>query len=799
MPGCATQENFTKQGRQYASMGNWDMSVQAFQKALEKNPKDKEIEILLFRAKKNASLAHLAKGEALLRANRFDDAITEFQMSIAFDPTNIDMESLIEKATAMKESEYHFKRGENLLKAQKNVQAKEAFKKSLHLNPNNKEALQAIELVKKKERELPKYRLDLKKKDPISLKFKNTPILNVFEVLTRLTSINFIFDKDLQETKVTFFLTDVSFDEFIDIFLRTNKLAGKLVNEKTMIIYPDTPQKAKEYEDLQIRTFYLANMDVKKAVSLLAKILKSQNISANEGLNAIVIRGTKEVIEIASKIIEANDRPASEVMLNVEILEVKRSKERQIGLELDPTSATIGIGESTSGFFNASADDAPVIGSFSLNAVDGISDKNILFSIPSATINLLKRDGDTKTLASPQIRVKNKEKAKIHIGERIPLRSNRRMDANGAITYDYQYQDVGIKLNVEPTINLHDDISLKLTLEVSSIGENVGTTDDPQYSIRTRTAQSVMGVRAGESVVIGGLISDEERKTIRKVPLLGDVPILGYLFSNYETDDSQTDILMAITPIMIRGQEIPSPEVAQIWSGKEQDFSLREPYEGYYEENGELSVDTPNKPPMRPEGYSTPHETQASPSMQDKQSKLPKIEAKTPVDQVGQPKPVEPPQNKNISLPPTTKTQPESQESSALNKSTQNRPSVPKRETTHTRATTSRNKQAQKNPIHELLKSAEGLWPATLKYTIHVNSFINKDDADQRVFQLKQMKFDSFTYPGVIKGQDTVYYRVFVGKYDDFLKANAVCEELKLKRGFRKDIHVVNRSWAIGG
>ncbi|MBN1848460.1 MAG: tetratricopeptide repeat protein [Deltaproteobacteria bacterium] len=790
-PGCATHNNFVAQGREYAASGNWDKSAQAFQQAYDKNPNDKEIELLLFRAKKNASLAHLARGEAFLRNHQLDEAISEFQMSIVFDATNIEAESLIEKAMAVKESNYHLKKGENLLKAQKDTQAKEAFQTALNLNPDNAEARKALALIQKKEQNLPKYGLNIQNKDPISLKFKNTPILNVFEVLTRLTGINFIFDKDVQETKVTFFLTDVQFDEFIDIFLQTNKLTGKLVNEKTMIIYPDTLQKAKEYDDLQIRTFYLANMDVKKAVTLLSKIFKGKEISANEESNAVVIRGTKGEIEIAAKLIEANDRPTSEVMFNVEILEVSRSKERQIGLEIDPTTATIGIGEATSGYFNAGAEDAPAMGSFSLNVVDKISKENILVSIPSATINLLKRDGDTKTLASPQIRVKNKEKAKIHIGERIPLRSNRRVDTTGAITYDYQYQDVGIKLNVEPIINLHDDISLKLTLEVSSIGENVGTTDDPQYSIRTRTAESVMSLRSGESVIIGGLISDEERRTIRKIPLLGDVPILGYLFSNYDTTDAQTDILMAITPIIIREQEIPSSEVTQIWSGKDQNFYLREPYFGYYEQEETAPSKQSHKPVGESEARSMPAPAPGSPPI-PKNRPIPSEPASTGPDIQT------PPSVVANEIKPPLNLEPEG--------SIQSEKAIPDH-TTLTRTETSKpinntlpaSKPAAPSPVGSSPDIKADLWPPSLKYSVHVNSFVEKLDADRRVQELKQMSYDSFALTGRVEGETQIYYRVFIGKFEDFKAAEKFCEDLKQKRGFRDDIHVVNRSWALGG
>ena len=205
--------------------------------------------------------------------------------------------------------------------------------------------------------------------------------------------------------------------------------------------------------------------------------------------------------------------------------------------------------------------------------------ENILLSLPTATINLLKQDGDTNILAKPQLRVKNGEKARIHIGERVPLRSNRRVDTTSAITTDYQYQDVGIKLEVEPLINIHDDINLKMILEVSALGANLGTADDPQYSIRTRTAQSVLNVRAGETVIIGGLISDEERRAVRKIPGLGDLPVLGRLFSNNNSNDIKSDVLMTITPIVVRSLEVPDQSLTQIWSGREDEFSTDRPFD----------------------------------------------------------------------------------------------------------------------------------------------------------------------------------------------------------------------------
>jgi general secretion pathway protein D len=789
--GCAGNKNL-RLGQQYAASGDWDNSIQAFQKALANDPEDQEIKILLMRSKKNASLDHLAKGEKYLESKRYDEALTEFQMAIAFDPSNLKAESLMKTAKAMKESDYYVKKGLAFEKAQNYSQAKESYLKALDLYKENDSAQQALDRYKKTEAgtRQKKYPLKIADQTPISLKFKGTPLLNVFEVLTKLVGVNFIFDKDLKETKVTLFLTNVSFDQFMEIFLQTNQLDATVVNENTMIIYPDTAEKAKEYQDLQIRTFYLSNLDVKKAVDLLTKILNSKDISANESQNALVIRGSKDKLNIASKILEANDRPSAEATFNVEILEVGRTKEKNLGIDLSPTSVSLSLGSAATDFFTPGSATAPASGGASLETVKKASNENLLLSIPTATLNLLKRDGDTKTLAKPQIRVKTGEEAKILIGERVPLRTNRRTDTTGAVTYDYQYQDIGVKLSVKPSINMHDEITMNLTLEVSSIGNNVGTAADPQYAINTRNAQSILTVRAGESVIIGGLISDDERKSVQKIPLLGEIPVLGSLFSNYDTSDTQTDILMAITPIMVRSQEIPDQDVTQIWSGKEDSISTTQPYEGTAGNGADL-MDRPKKDPVdepivNQEGTSgdgTKTGTSGSPAINNDEGNKDKSNAGDPPDAIPQPAKV----NKNTSNADTPATE---KKTEAVTVVAAAQPSPDKIMTTH-----------DEKPAQAIQKtdSIIDAWPNTLPFTVQVNSYDKPEDAERRVESLKQLEYDSFTYAVHLAKEDRICHRVFVGRYKDLYSAQKACRELKQKSGFTGDIYVVNRSRAIGG
>lgn len=776
LQACANTAPYVEEGRTLGSNGEWDKSVEVLQKAQEKNPSDPEIKLMLERAKFNASIQHMTQGEALLKKGSFDEAVREFQLSIGFKPGNVRAEVLLRRANAFQQSHTLFQQGEKFLKEKEYAKARRAFQEAVKLNPENEEAGKALAAYRKEMERPPRFRLKPKSDAPVSLRFKKTPITSVFEVLSKLTGINFIFDKDIQETKVTLFMTDVPIVRFLEVLLQTNSLTGKLVNDKTMIIYPSTPAKIKEYEDLQIRTFYLSSLQVKEAVALLAKILKSKDIIANEKLNALVIRGPKELIEVASKLIEANDRPPAEVLLNVEILEVSRSKERQLGLDVNPTSVTFGIGESSPAV-NKDSVFAPNVSAYALGK---ITNKEFLLSLPQATLNLLKQDSDTRTLASPQIRVRNGEKATIHVGERVPLRVNRRIDTTGVVTNDYQYQDIGVKVDAEPVVNRNDEVALKLGLEISALGANLGTTDEPQYSIKTRKANSVLTIRDGEPVIIGGLISDEERKTVRKIPLLGDIPVIGYIFSNLDKSNVETDVLMAITPIIIRTQDIPTKEVSEIWSGKEQDFSLKEPYESYAERKDRYY----NRPKNRKGFAGQPDEEGLEKAAESMGSdNPPRVSGNTvePIPEKALPDKM-PPENVMEPIPSPARVSPLRGDP------------VPKIEEKETPA----QREDKKNEKIRANEAQNYFWPDTVSYSIHVNSFPTRAEAQARLKELRQEKFDCFLVPVNIPGMG-FFYRVFVGRFPDYQAASSMCKELKGQRGFASDIHVANRRWAFGG
>ncbi len=734
---CATDTyKYLQQGHQYAAAGDWDNSVRFFQKAYEEDPDHTEIKLMLKRSKFEASQMHMAKGESYLAQELFNEAINEFRISMAMNPANTKAAEKEETARRRMDARHYFKQGQNFLKTRKFIPARQAFAKAVELDPEYEPAQRALNYYRDKSVDNGTYKINGQSDAPVSFKFKNTPIINVFEVLTKLSGINFIFDRDVQNNKVTMFMTDVSFDRFVDVLLRANDLNSVIVNDKTMIIYPDTPQKAKEYQDLQIKTFYLSNLEAKQAVGLLSKILKSKDIIANENANAVVIRGSREVIQIAGKVLEANDGTPAEVLLDVEFLEVTRTLQENIGLTFSE-SLTFGIGESSDDV----SDDTDFVSNISLYALKRISDKNIILSTPSATLNLLKNDGDTRLLAKPKIRVKNGEKASILLGERVPLRVNRRVDSNtGDVTSDFQYTDVGVKLEALPVINMHDEVTLKLTLEVSALGENLSADpNDPQIPILTRNAQSVLTLRDSETVIIGGLINDTEQRSLRKLPGVGDFPAIGSLFSNRDDEETKRDVLMVITPVVIRSQEIPGTEATEVWSGSEDRWSLEAPYNS--REESRLRV--------------TPEEGILELMPDDEAEPAPAVESAPPppLTDAGMAAPVEAP-------PPT---------------------SAP-----------------AEAPVPTTPESAFGTtWPETARYSIHVGSYIDRVEAEKRARQLTAMNYECFMIPARIP-QKGFFHRIFVGSYTTKTQAGSICNQLRGKREFSRDIHVVDRQWAVG-
>lgn len=577
--GCGTAQ-IVKDGDMLASQGRWDEALDQYTKALETSPKNTEYRIKVIETKYEASLAHIKKGEGFLEKEDYDRAILEFQVAAALNPSIKRGERLAMKAKKRKDAAYYYKTGLDFLKQEKTPEAKAAFKRATKLNPDLQKATKELEKLKRdKKTVMGGYELNLKSEKPITLKFKKTPVRDIFDIISKLSGINFIFDEGVKKQKASLYIEKATFGQALDLVLMTNKLFQKVVNENTIIIIPDTKSKRQQYQELMIHTFFLSNLEAKKAVNLLRTLLKIKSIYVNEGLNTIVVRDTPEVISLAEKLLRANDLADAEVMLEVEILEVQKSNIENIGMNITPSSISMALG-------GLDAD-----GAISYTALKNASMSDMLFTIPDIVINLQKSSGNANILANPKIRVANNKKAKIHIGDRIPIITA--TVNNGVTTENIQYVDVGVKLNVEPKIHLNNEVSLKIKLEISSLGKEIKTSQSTVYQIGTRNAETELRLHDGETQVIGGLINDEERESRIKIPLLGDIPILGRLFSSVGNTTEKKDIVLSITPHIIRNKEMPEPEDSTLWSGREQEFSDRSPFQSFEEQDPIIELPEP--------------------------------------------------------------------------------------------------------------------------------------------------------------------------------------------------------------
>ena len=410
-------------------------------------------------------------------------------------------------------------------------------------------------------------RLKTRDNHKVTLQLRDAPTKMVFEVLSRETGINFILDKDVKsDTKTTIFVQDVPVEEAIDLVLDQNALARQILADNMVLIYPNIAAKQKDYEQQIVRTFYLTNAVPKDAENMLKTVLAAKTMFVDERTNVLVIRDTPDVVRMAEKLVASLDVAEPEVMLEVEVLELSRSRLQDLGIQY-PTSAA----------FSPSHVAAAATGGTSGLVLSDLSHQNsgtinIAGSL-AVTVNAMKQAGLVNTLASPRIRARNKEKAKVLIGSKEPVITNSvTPTASGApvVTGSVQYLDVGLTLEVQPTIYLDSDVAIKLSLEVSSILKQVATASGTiAYEIGTRNANTLLRLKDGETQILAGLIQESDTRTANTIPGLGDIPILSHLFGTHHTDHEKDEIVLSITPRIIRMQPRPSSDATEFWYGTE--------------------------------------------------------------------------------------------------------------------------------------------------------------------------------------------------------------------------------------
>ncbi|CAG0996036.1 Type IV pilus biogenesis and competence protein PilQ [Methylophilaceae bacterium] len=382
---------------------------------------------------------------------------------------------------------------------------------------------------------------------PISLEFKDVPIKSVFEFISRAAGVNFTYDQELRgDQRTSVFLRSTSIADAIEVILASNQLGKKILNDNTLLIYPLS--RSQEYQETYVRSFYLSNTDAKKAMAMIKTVVKTRDVYIDERLNTLVMRDTAEAIRTAEKLIASQDMADPEVMLEVEVLEINRRSLEAIGIRY-PTTASLGVqGRDT---VNGTTTLTP--GRLTVRELRNFNSDLGVFSIsdPVLALNLLQQDTDTNLLANPHIRVRNREKAKIHVGDRIPVLTSI-ANSTGFVSQSVTYIEVGIKLDVEPTILLNDEVSIKVGLEVSNQTDKLTTSSGTvTYTIGTRNANTILRLKNGETQILAGLLRDDEQKISNRVPGLSKLPLIGRLFTDRNNDHSKKEIALLITPRII--------------------------------------------------------------------------------------------------------------------------------------------------------------------------------------------------------------------------------------------------------
>lgn len=583
LAGCAYNPAL-KEARELFDSGRAEEALILIEKAARENPENHLYRAEYFRQRELAVAQWLAQAETMRQNGQVAAAQTLYQRVQKYDADNARARAGITQIAAEQRVARVVADAEKLIRGGKFLEAQDLLRPVLTEQPGHREARRLQREIDEKTAKpaITSPQLKTTSTRPLSIELRDVPLRSVFDVIGRSTGLSFVFDKDMRgDLRTSIAVRDAPVEELIRMVLVTNQLDQKLVNETTLLIYPNTPQKQREYQELVIRSFYLTNADVKQTANMIRTLLKTRDIFIDEKVNMIVIKDTPNAIRLAEKLIAAQDLAEPEVMLEVEVLEIATSRILDLGLKYPGSLAVSLVGGSTTttsttvgGATTLSTNTGGTPGVFSLREWLDAPRRNLVrftVSDPLFLLSLSQTDGATNVLANPRIRVKNKEKAKIHIGDRVPVFTTTAAATGGFVSSTVTYLDVGLKLEVEPVISLDDEVAIKVGLEVSNIVREVPSKDGNTlaYQIGTRNTNTALRLKDGETQILAGLISDEDRRSATGVPGLTSLPIIGRLYSGTTTTQGKTEIVLLITPRLLRTLARPDARHIEFSAGTE--------------------------------------------------------------------------------------------------------------------------------------------------------------------------------------------------------------------------------------
>ena len=542
-----------------------------------------------------ASSSAFRAGQTAERREEFDRAVLEYAKAVQQSPDNVYYKKSLERAK-LRSSQEHAFAARRLAGRALYKEALDELRLALDLNPGS-EALVAetrdleqrrhaaatgetIQQVKDRVREgaLPGLILGPGADEPLGLTFRNASLREAYQALGRIAGVNFIFDPQFQDQTITLDLRDVPFEEALTALASVGRTFYRVAESHIVNVIPDTPAKRRDYEQQVVRTFFLSNAELKETIDLLRVVLGARRVAPMPGANALTINDTPDKVAAAERIIEVVDKQRSEVVVEVEILEVNRSRLKDYGIEI--TSAVPGTEGVVGALFpkptvtetTTDANGNPVTRERALTLNDNPYSKSqlVITGLPGVIYRLLKTDTSTRLLANPQLRTSDGETAQARFGDQVPVPVTTFAPiATGGVSQQpitsFEYKNVGVNIDITPRVHHDGDVTLALKLEVSAVGplfQNLPT-------FNNRTVTSVIRLRDGETNILAGLISDTERQTLTTIPGLGSIPVIGRIFSRNRTEAQETDIVMTLTPHIVRRAALTEQDLRSFSLGGE--------------------------------------------------------------------------------------------------------------------------------------------------------------------------------------------------------------------------------------
>ena len=563
LSGCAAQTAY-REGQSLLASKQTDAGLAKLQDALARDPGNTEYRAAYLLTRQKVLASHLEQAAAALAAERRAEAELHYRRALEIDPAS--SPAKVGLAALLRDARHaqSLSQAATDWEGRKAAAARAQVLAVLEENPRNARAIELMRQIDaRNDTAQAESRLAAAYRKPISIDFKEATIKQVFELVARTSGLNILFDKDVKtDQKTTLSLKDSSVEAAIHYLLMTNQLEQQVMDANTLLIYPNNAAKLKDYQQLVVKTFVLANANAKAVAEMIKTLVKSRDLVIDEKLNMVILRDSPDAIRLAEKLVALQDVAEPEVMLEVEILEVGRDRLMELGVAW-PAGVTLSPLASNTG------------SGLTLANLRALSSQTLGVAVDPLKVNAREDDGDTNLLANPRIRVLNREKARVMIGNKVPSVSTT-LNATGFATESVTYLDVGLKLDVEPVIYVNNDVTIKMTLEVSNIISTSKTTSGSStYTIGTRSANTTLRLKDGETQVLAGLINDEDRRTANKVPGLGDLPVAGRLFGSTLNDGRKSEIVLSITPRLIRNVQRPAAAEGEFFSGTENSLRRR--------------------------------------------------------------------------------------------------------------------------------------------------------------------------------------------------------------------------------